>query len=94
MIVYVNENHEIKAVGTTTDESLVALEINDEDNPFKDWSVAKICCYKVNVNDGIVTMMTPYRPSSTLDYIDEIGKESEANADKAQAFDILIGEVE
>ncbi len=89
MIVYVNENHDIKAVGTTTDESLIALEINDEDNPFKDWSTAKICCYKVTVKDGIVAMFTPYRSSSTLDYIDDLGHDSD---NKTEALRILFGE--
>ena len=102
MIVFVDEEGRIKDVGTTSDPSLTELEINDDDmNPFATWSKAKICCYMCTVQDGVVTMMTPYRPSSVLDYIDEIGHQSEAyeeeaiaNEDKAQAFDILVGEVE
>lgn len=38
-----------------------------------------------------MTMYTPYRASSTLDYIDEIGHIAEDNEEKAEAFDILIG---
>lgn len=96
MILFVDEESKVKAVNTTTDSSLRALYV-DELNPtfpFKDWSAAKICCYKVTVQNGIVTMFTPYRPSSALDYIDEVGHEADDNADKAQAFDIMIGGAE
>ena len=50
MIVYVNANSEIKAVGSSSDASLTALTINDDTNPFKDWRTAKICSYKVEVD--------------------------------------------
>ena len=78
MIVYVNENYEIKDVGTTEDETLTPLEIL-HNNPFEGWSVAKICCYKVNVKDGFVIMMTPYVDSKLLDHIDQLGKQGETN---------------
>lgn len=91
MIVFVDEENRIKAVNKTDDETLRELVIDDGQNPFADWSIAKICSYKVNVQDGIVTMYTPYRASSTLDYIDEIGHIAEDNEEKAEAFDILIG---
>ena len=94
MKVFVDNENRIHDVGTTSDPELIELEINDESNPFSDWSKAKICCYKVNVSDGVVTMYTPYVASSALDYIDEIGHVADDNADKAEAFDILIGEVE
>lgn len=91
MIVFVDSENRIKAVDYTTDETLTPLEINDEDNPFAEWSHAKICAYKCTVQDGYVTMYTPYVASSALDYIDEVGKELE---DKALAADILLGNVE
>ena len=96
MIVFVDDEQRIKAVGSTHDESLTPLEINDnaEDNPFLEWSTAKICAYRCTVNDGVVTMMTPYVASSALDYIDEVGKKADDNEDKAQAFDIMIGGAE
>lgn len=53
MIVFTDNEGRIKDVGTTTDETLIPHEINDTDNPFKGWSVAKICCYKVQVNNGV-----------------------------------------
>ncbi|MBR2555152.1 MAG: hypothetical protein IKE94_09855 [Aeriscardovia sp.] len=94
MKVYVDSESRIKAVDKTMDETLTELIIDDVNNPFADWSKAKICSYKCTVQDGVVTMFTPYRACSTLDYIDEIGHEADDNADKAEAFDIMIGGAE
>ena len=77
MILYVNNKNEIKDIDTTTNESLTALEVNDESSPFVGWSKAKICCYKVNVQNGRVTMMTPYVDSRLLEHIDMLGKQNE-----------------
>lgn len=74
MILYVNEKNEIKSVNSTTDETLTALEVNDEGNPFADWSVEKICCYKVNVENGYVTMYTPYIETGVIERIDNLAK--------------------
>ena len=79
MILYVNENNEIKDVNTTDDKSLIAVEINDDKNPFKNCSVAKICCYKVEVHDGEITSLIPYVDSRLIEHIDKLGKQSEAN---------------
>ena len=84
MKVFVDEQNHIKDVGSTNDETLREVEIADETNPFEGWSTAKICCYKVEVNNGVVTMFTPYVASSTLDFINEIGT----------ANDILLGNME
>lgn len=73
MKVYVDSESKIRDVGSTKDTSLKELYINDSDNPFKGWSTAKICCYKVTVVDGVVTMMTPYVNSKLLDTIDMMG---------------------
>lgn len=80
MYVSVNDKNEIKEVGISTNPLLTSLYINDEKNPFNGWSNAKICCFKVNVKDGIVTMMTPYVDSISLDVIDQLGKSTEVNA--------------
>ena len=80
MYVSVNDKNEIKEVGISTNPLLTSLYINDEENPFNGWSNAKICCFKVNVKDGIVTMMTPYVDSISLDVIDQLGKSTEVNA--------------
>jgi len=77
MILYVNSNAEVKDVDTTNDASLTPIEVSDnpEFNPFVGWSTAKICCYRVAVEDGVVTMYTPYIPSSELGYVDTLGRQ-------------------
>ena len=77
MILYVNNKNEIKDVNTTSDPSLIALEVDDETSPFEDWSIAKICCYQVTVSDGIVTSMTPYIDSTIVEIVDRLGKQIE-----------------
>ena len=57
MKVYVDNEQKIRAVNSTDDTSLTELIINDETNPFKDWSEAKICCYKVTVSKGFVVWL-------------------------------------
>jgi len=75
MILYVDSENKVRAVNSTTDTSLTPLYVdeNNEQFPFKGWSVAKICCYMVNVSDGIVTMMTPYVDSRCLEFVDQMG---------------------
>lgn len=81
MIIFTNSKGEIKDVDKTNDKSLQAFEINDDnENPFKDWSVAKICCYKATVLFGKVTMMTPYVDSRIIEHIEQLGKQTEVNA--------------
>lgn len=80
MIVFVDSEFKIRAVEKTNDESLTPLYIKDEDNPFNGWSKAKICCYKVSVQNGIVTMMTPYVDSRLIDQIDMMGHQVEDQA--------------
>lgn len=82
MYISVNSKNEIKEVGVTADPNLTALYVdeNSEAYPFNGWSKAKICCYKVNVSDGIVTMLVPYVDSRLIDHIDQLGKETEYNA--------------
>lgn len=86
MILYVNNKNEIKDVGVTTDESLIEYVINEDNNPFATWSVAKICCYKVNVENGNVTMFTPYVDSRIIEHIDQLGK---ANASTQAQLDYV-----
>ena len=83
MILYVNENNEVKDVDVTNDETLIPLEVIEDEfniNPFKDWSVAKICCFQVEVTIGIVTMFTPYVDSRLIEHIDKLGKTDETAA--------------
>ena len=79
MIVFTDNEGRIKDVGTTSDKSLKEVYINDENNPFTNWTIAKICCYQVTVDDGVVTMMTPYVDSRIIEHIDQLGKENNKN---------------
>lgn len=80
MYISVNENNEIKKVGI--DDTLTVLYVDEtkENYPFKGWSEAKICCYKVRVNDGgVITMFTPYIYADNLEVIDMLGQSTEVN---------------
>lgn len=79
MYVSINNRNEIKKVGVSTDPSLTSLYINDDNNPFSDWSEAKICCYKVEIKEGVVMMMTPYVDSRLIEHFDQLGEVTETN---------------
>ena len=74
MTIYVNDKGEIHS--TTPDPTLTEIEVTD--GSFDGWSDAKICCYKVKVDNGNVTMMTPYVDSRLIEHIDQLGKQTEA----------------
>lgn len=77
MILYVDSENKIRAVNSTSDTTLTPLYV-DETNPefpFTGWSTAKICCYKVNVENGIVTMMTPYVDSRNFEMVDNLDRQ-------------------
>ena len=75
MIVYVNEYGEIKDVGSTKEDNLTPLEIEDEFIP-ADWSVAKICCYKIKIDNGEIVSFLPYVDGKIVEHIDRQGKEN------------------
>lgn len=61
MIIFVNSRNEIKDVDVTKDKTLTPYEITENDiNPFTNWSVAKICCYKVALTTETVTEVVGY----------------------------------
>ena len=72
MIIFVNERNEIKDVDVTRDETLKGYEIVDNNNPFKDWNVDKICCYKVGLTPETVTEVVDIEE---VTYTDEEGNE-------------------
>ncbi len=80
MILYVDSESKVRAVNTTTDTSLTPLYVDESNDtfPFKGWSTAKICCYMVNVSDGVVTMMTPYVDSRMIQSKDDLGHSLES----------------
>lgn len=73
MKVYVNNRGEIKDVNINSrnDPSLTEIEVID--GTFEGWTDAKICCYKVTVDNGHIAMMTPYVDSRLIDHIDQLG---------------------
>ena len=76
MLIFVNDRGEIHDVNTTKDPTLTPIEVTD--GSLDDMSEALICCYRVTVVDGVVVMRTPYVPSTVLESIDRLGKQTEA----------------
>lgn len=71
MIIFINENNEIKDVDTTSKENLTALVLTDDNNPFKGWSKAKICCYAVQLDrDGNIGGYYPYIDTEIISVLD------------------------
>jgi hypothetical protein len=98
MIVFVNDRNEIKDVDSTTDASLFSVEINDENNPFKDWTKAKICCFKVEVTDGNVTMFTPYVNTEIIERLDKLAVLTEGSVTDielaiTELYELVLGGV-
>lgn len=105
MILYINSENEIKDVNETSDENLTAIEISDESNPFAGWSVAKICCHKISLNeDGQYDGFTPYVDSRIIEHIERLGlgnektdaktnMVSEETAMLSETLDVLISDI-
>lgn len=91
MILFVNGKGEIKDIDRTEDKSLTALEVTGN-NPFEGWSDARIRCYRVEVRDGEVVMMTPYVSSTLLDHIDYLGKGTQAVAESVTSTQMALTE--
>ena len=104
MIIFVNERNEIKDVDITRDETLTAYELTDNDNPFKDWNVDKICCYRVTlmpeITDGeetgkyLITMMTPYIDSRIIEPIVWLRGQIKDNSNDIAATDSNLLEIQ
>jgi len=92
MTLYVNKKGEVKDVGTTTDKTLTALAINDEGNPFADWPVALICCYRVRVEEGQVVMYTPRVDTRIIEHIAKLGKADTALSGSVTDAEVAIAE--
>lgn len=92
MLIFVNDRGEIHDVNTTKDPKLTPIEVTD--GSFDDMSEALICCYKVKVVDGVVTMRTPYVPSTVLESIDRLGKQTEAITPKTYTKTAYIDDTE
>ena len=92
MKVYVNDRNEIKDVHNTKDTTLTEVIINDEVNPFKDWSIAKICCYRVDVREGNVCMFTPYVNSLIIEHLDRLGAQNGQTEETVTNLEVAVCE--
>ena len=117
MIIFVNDRNEIKDVNSSNDTTLKEIILSDKENPFENWSIAKICCYRVGLAPETITevagteeitytdlegnevtetreitetketgkyfisMMTPYVDSRIIEHIEQLGNQTEENAD-------------
>lgn len=93
MILYVNEQNEICDVDSTDDNRLVPLVINDDDNPFETWSNAKICCYKVEVSNGVVTKYSPYIDTRVINHIDKLEGNNKKNESQITTLELILTEL-
>lgn len=92
MIIFVNDRNEIKDVHSTNDTTLKEVVIHDEENPFKDWSIAKICCYRVDVREGVVCMMTPYVNSLIIEHLDRLGSQNGQTEESVTDLEVAVCE--
>ena len=95
MIVYVNSKYEIKDVNTTNDKSLLAVKVPED--TFKGWPIAKICCFKVILNNGYYVGYTPYIDSKVIEHIERLAKKSEMISDEnailSETLDSLLTDI-
>lgn len=77
MKIYVNRNGEIKDVISTSNPNLKEIEVTD--GTFDGMSAAKICCYKIEVKNGQVRMMTLYVSDKIVDVIDGVSVVNQIN---------------
>lgn len=75
MRVFINTNGEIKDVGFTQNDSLMEVEL-PEGHVFESWSVAKICCYKIDFENGVYSGYSPYVDTALIDHIDALGQQN------------------
>ena len=92
MKIYVNDRNEIKDVHSTNDNTLTEIVITDERNPFENWSIAKICCYRVDVREGIVCMITPYVNSLIIEHLDRLGEQNGQTVETVTDLQVAVCE--
>lgn len=75
MILYVNSKGEVKDVNSTTNTTLTELPISENsDNPFANWPVARICCYRVGVIPEKITEVVTDADGNEVTETKETGK--------------------
>ena len=78
MLIFENDNLEIHDVETNSKADPSIHEVEVTDGTFDGWSTAKICCYRAEVVDGNVVMLTPYVDSRLIEHIDQLGCQIES----------------
>ena len=78
MKLYVDKNGCIMAVNSTERTDLTEIYVDDtlDDFAFKGWSETRICCYRVEVTDGVITMFTPYVPTHMISALENLEKQN------------------
>ena len=92
MKIFVNDRNEIKDVHSTKDNTLTEIIIHDEENPFENWSIAKICCYRVDVREGVVWMYTPYVNSLIIEHLDRLGEQNGQTEETVTNLEVAVCE--
>lgn len=82
MILFVNDKQEVHAVNVnnTGDKTLTPVFVDETKKQVIDiasWSIARICCYKMAVSNGIIIMITPYVDSNSIPHYDQLGRQVE-----------------
>lgn len=90
MILYVNSKNEIKDVDFTKDNTLTPVEVDE--NTFKGWSKAKICCHRVYLDNGVFSGYTPYVDSRLIEHIDNLAMDTEQNASDVVDTQMAVAE--
>lgn len=74
MILYLNNRGEIHAVGSTERTDLTKVELDETaiGFPFCGWSYTRICCYRIEIENGYITMMTPYVPTHMMSALESL----------------------
>ncbi len=99
MILFMNDKLEVHAVNVnnTDDNTLTPVFVDETKEQIIDiasWPVAKICCYKMAVSNGIITMFTPYVDSNSIPHFEQLGKQVEAVTPFERVEKASIGETE
>lgn len=90
MKLYVDLHGRIMAINATERTDLAEIEVDENamDFPFKGWSESRICCYRVNVENGRITMMTPYVPTHMISALENLETK---NAQLKSVMSALLG---
>ena len=72
MKLFINSNNEIHDVGSSNDTSLRVVEPINAEEHYEGRSIAKICCYAIDLKGDEIIGFHPYVPSSLISHIDQL----------------------